>query len=208
LITTLPATPLLRREQIRLQVALITPLIYIKGYSAPETKTAAERARLLIEQAERLGEPPLLLFDVLYGFWYANLGAFNGDVLCDLAAQYLALAEMQRAAVPLMVGHRLVASSALHTGDFADSRAHYDQALSLYDADKHRSLATRFGQDIRVSILSFRSITLWMLGYPEAALTDVDQVVKSAREIGHAASLSTRCLPLRYPNSWSEIIHW
>jgi len=28
-----------------------------------------------------------------------------------------------------------------------------------------------------------------MLGYPEAALTDVDQVVKGAREIGHAASL-------------------
>jgi predicted ATPase len=191
-IATLPATPALRREQIKLQVALITPLIHIKGYSAPETKAAAERARLLIEQPERLGEPPedpLLLFDVLYGFWYANLGAFNGDVLCDLAAQYLALAEKQRATIPLMVGHRLVGSSSLHTGDFVDSRAHYDQALSLYDADKHRSLATRFGQDIRVSILSFRSITLWMLGYPEAALTDVDQVVKDAREIGQAASL-------------------
>jgi class 3 adenylate cyclase/predicted ATPase len=192
LITTLPATPALRREQIKLQVALITPLIHIKGYSAPETKTAAERARLLIEQAERLGEPPedpLLLFDVLYGFWYANLGAFNGDALCDLAAQYLALAEKQRATIPLIVGHRLVGSSSLHTGDFVDSRAHFDQALSRYDADKHRSLATRFGQDIQVSILSFRSITLWMLGYPEAALTDADYVVKDAREIGHALSL-------------------
>jgi predicted ATPase len=192
LITTLPATPALRREQIKLQVALITPLIHIKGYSAPETKAAAERASLLIEQAERLGEPPedpLLLFDVLYGFWYANLGAFNGDVLCELAAQYLALAEKQRATIPLMVGHRLVASSSLHTGDFVDSRAHFDQALSLYDADKHRSWATRFGQDVRVSILSFRSITLWMLGYPEAALTDAEQVVKGARESGHAASL-------------------
>jgi predicted ATPase len=129
------------------------------------------------------------LSDVLYGFWYANLGAFNGDVLCDLAAQYLALAEKQRATIPLMVGHRLVGSSSLHTGDFVDSRAHYDQALSLYDADKHRSWTTRFGQDILVSILSFRSITLWMLGYPEAALTDVDQVVKHAREMDHAASL-------------------
>jgi predicted ATPase len=94
LITRLPSTPALRREQIKLQVALITPLIHIKGYSAPETKAATERARLLIEQAERLGEPledPLLLFSVLYGFWYANLGAFNGDALCDLAAQFLAL---------------------------------------------------------------------------------------------------------------------
>ncbi len=68
-IATLPATPALRREQIKLQVALITPLMHVKGYAAPETKAAAERARLLIEQAEALGEPPedpLLLFSVLY----------------------------------------------------------------------------------------------------------------------------------------------
>ena len=74
-IAALPATPALRREQIKLQVALITPLIHVKGYAAPETKAAAERARLLIEQAEALGEPPedpLLLFSVLYGFWVAN----------------------------------------------------------------------------------------------------------------------------------------
>ena len=74
-IATLPATPALRREQIKLQVALITPLMHVKGYAAPETKAAAERARLLIEQAEALGEPledPLLLFSVLYGFWVAN----------------------------------------------------------------------------------------------------------------------------------------
>ena len=43
-IATLPATPALRREQIKLQVALITPLIHVKGYAAPETKAAAERA--------------------------------------------------------------------------------------------------------------------------------------------------------------------
>ena len=82
-IATLPATPALRREQIKLQVALITPLIHVKGYAAPETKAAAEQARLLIEQAEALGEPPedpLLLFSVLYGFWVANYVAFNGDV--------------------------------------------------------------------------------------------------------------------------------
>jgi class 3 adenylate cyclase/predicted ATPase len=191
-IATLPATPALRREQIKLQVALITPLMHIKGYSAPETKTAIEQARLLIEKAETLGEPPedpLLLFSVLNGFWLASLIAFNGDVLRDIAAQFLALAEKQRATVPLMVGHRIVGSSSLHTGDFVDSRAHYDQALALYDPVEHRSLATRFGQDIRVMVLSIRSSALWMLGYPEAALADVDQALKDARQIGHAASL-------------------
>jgi hypothetical protein len=72
----LPATPELRREQTKLQVALITSFIYVKGYAAPETKAATERARLLIEQAEALGESPedpLLLFSALYGFWVAHL---------------------------------------------------------------------------------------------------------------------------------------
>jgi hypothetical protein len=41
-IAALPATPALRREQIRLQVALITPLIHVKGYAAPETKAAQQ----------------------------------------------------------------------------------------------------------------------------------------------------------------------
>jgi hypothetical protein len=49
--------------------------LHVKGHAAPETKAAAERARLLIDQAEALGEPiedPLLLFSLLYGFWTAS----------------------------------------------------------------------------------------------------------------------------------------
>ena len=191
-IATLPATPALRREEIKLQVALITPLIHVKGYAAPETKAAVERARLLIEQAEALGEPPedpLLLFSVLYGLWVANVVAFNGDALRELAVQFLALAEKQGATVPLMIGHRLMGTSLLDTGDIAEGRAHLDRAIALYDPAAHRPLATRFGQDTGVSILSQRSWALWMLGYPEAALADADHALKDAREIGQAATL-------------------
>ena len=93
-IAALPATPALRREQIKLQVALANALMFAKGYAAPETKAAEERARLLIEQAQALGEePPLGLLSILYGFWTANFIAFNGDACRNLAAQILALAE-------------------------------------------------------------------------------------------------------------------
>ena len=37
---------------------VVTPLIHVKGYAAPETKAAVEGARLLIEQAQSLGETP------------------------------------------------------------------------------------------------------------------------------------------------------
>jgi tetratricopeptide (TPR) repeat protein len=191
-IATLPATPTLRREQIKLQVALITPLSHVKGYAAPETKAAAERARLLIEQAEAHGETledPLLLFSVLYGFWVAKFVAFNGDALRELAAQFLALARSNGGTVPLMLGHRMMATSLVYTGDIVEGRAHYDQAIALYDPATHLPLATRFGQDIRVGILCQRSLALWLLGYPEAALGDAEHAVQHGREISQAATL-------------------
>ena len=191
-IATLPTTPALRREQIKLQVALLNPLMHTKGFAAPETKAAVERAHFLIEQAEAHGEPPedpLLLFSVLYGIVIANSVALKGDVMRELAAQFLALAEKQGATAPLVIGHRLVAASLVLTGDIVESRAHYDQALALYDPVEHRPLATRFGQDVGVAALSYRSFALWTLGHPEAALKDAEDAVQNAREIGQAATL-------------------
>ena len=192
LIATLPATPALRRQEIKLQVALITPFIHVKGYAAPETKLAVNRARLLIEQAEALGEPPedpLLLFSVLNGFWLANYVAGSGDAICEVANEFLALAEKQGTIVPLMIAQRMVGTSLLHTGDLIQARAHLDRAIALYDPPAHRSLATRFGQDVLVITLLRRSMALWTLGYPDAAVADTDHALSDAREIGHAATL-------------------
>jgi len=192
-IAALPTTPALRREQIKLQVALITPLIHVKGYAAPETKAAAEQARLLIAQAEALGESteddPLLLFSVPYAIWTASLVGGNCDALRNLAAQFLALAEKHETMATLPLATRIMGTSLLFTGHIAESRVYLDRAIALYDPAVHRPLATRYGQDVRVEALSYRSRALWMLGYPEAALADADQALRDAREIGQAASL-------------------
>jgi predicted ATPase len=55
-IAALPATPALRREQIKLQVALATTLFHVKGYTARETIAAFDRADAMMEQEEPLGE--------------------------------------------------------------------------------------------------------------------------------------------------------
>jgi class 3 adenylate cyclase/predicted ATPase len=209
-IAALPGTPALRREQINLQVALVTPLLHVKGYAAPETKTAAERARLLIEQSEALGEPPedpLLLFSALYGFWLANYVAFDGDVVRDLAAEFLRLAEKQGTTVPLMIGQRAMGLSLLYAGDIARGKAHLDRAIALYDAAEHRPLATRFAVDARSSSLCHRALALWLLGYAEAALEDAARALEDAREIGQAATLINALaftpLPLIYCGNYA-----
>jgi len=88
-----------------------------------------------------------------------------------------------------MIGHRLIGTSLLLTGDIAAGRGHLDQAIALYDQAEHRPLATRFGQDVGVAALSYRSFALWLLGYSEAALRDADDALRNAREIGQAATL-------------------
>ena len=190
-IALLPSSPALRRQEITFHVALANALMHTKGYAAFETKSAFDQARLLMERARSLGdtpEDPLLLFSILYGFWVSNFVAFNGDALRELATQFLALAEKQTATGPIMIGHRLMASSLVFTGDIVRGAAHYDKALALYDPAKHRALATRFGQDVEVVILSLRAWTLWLLGYPDRARTDIEGALTNSREIGHAAT--------------------
>jgi class 3 adenylate cyclase/predicted ATPase len=190
-IATLASTPALRRKEIQLQVALITPLMHVKGYAAPETKEAAERARRLIEEAEareEKPEDPLLLFSVLFSFWTASFVAFDGDALRERARQFLTLAETRKATIPIMIGHRIM-GSVLHTGALEEGRAHLDRAIALYDPTEHRPLANRFGQDVQVAALSYRSLALWMLGYPSAALADASRALEEAHEIEQAATL-------------------
>ena len=190
-LTALPTTPALRREQINFQVALINSLYHVKGFGA-ETTAAVEQANIFIEHSMALGEPPedpLLLFLVLYGFWIANFFAANCDVCRELAERTLTLAEKQQALVPLAVGHRMMASTLSLMGVPAQSRKHCDQALALYDPVEHRSLAMRFGTDMRVQSLLVRSIVLRALGYLESGLADAEEALSTARATGHAPTL-------------------
>ena len=75
------------------------------------------------------------------------------------------------------------------TGDLVDGKEHYDRALAIYDPAEHRPLTTRSGRDVGVTLLSFRSSCVWLLGYPAASRNDAEHAVKNAREIGQATTL-------------------
>jgi tetratricopeptide (TPR) repeat protein len=187
-----PSTPALRREVIKLQIAQIAPLYHAKGFAAPETRAAAERAQLLIDQAESLGEPPedpLLLFSVLNSFWAGQYVAFDGDAMCALALRILALAENQAAAAPRRIGHLLMGMSLMLTGSAAESVAHLDQAIALYDPALRGTRAAGVAQDDSVSAALARAWAKWFLGYPDKALGDAESALKVAREIGQAGML-------------------
>ena len=176
-IAALPATPLLRQRQIKLQIGLANSIYHTKGFAAADTKAAFDLARVMIEQAEALGEhveDPLLLYSVLYGFFIAKFIPFEGEAACALASQFLELARQQKATAPIMIGHRLLGTTLLCLGKPAEGLKHLDQASALYEPAAHRSLTTHFGHDIGAATHSLRSLALWLLGYPETALAEID----------------------------------
>jgi hypothetical protein len=188
-IDLLPSSATFRREQINIELALVNALMHTKGCAAPETKSALDRARALLERAEMRGEAqddPLPLFSLLYGYWVASYAAFDGDAIRELAAHFLSLAEKQGTTVALTIGHRIMGISLVETGHIASGRAHLDKALILYDPSEHRLIATRFGQDSRVSVLAFLAHAQWLLGYPKAARKYAERAVALAREISPA----------------------
>jgi DNA-binding winged helix-turn-helix (wHTH) protein/predicted ATPase len=191
-VASLPATPTLRREHIKLQVGLANALYHTKGMAEAETRAAFDQARAMIEQAERLGEhieDPLLLYSVLYGFFIAKFINFDGDAACALARQFLALAVERKATAPIMIGHRLLGMTLLFTGDAAEGLSHLDRALALYDPAVHRPLATRFGHDVGAATLTFRPLAQWLLGYPKTALAEIDRGLDAARVTDHIPTL-------------------
>jgi tetratricopeptide (TPR) repeat protein len=90
-------------------------------------------------------------------------------------------------------------TSLMWTGDVAEGRVHFDRAIALCD-NPERPLATRVGKDYWVYTLTDRSIALWTLGYPDAALVDAERVIRDARDfsrsLGYAASLTSRAWTL------------
>ncbi len=194
-IGTLPGTPALRREQTKCQVALATTLFHVKGYTSPETIAAFERADAMFEQGEALGErlegeDALLRFSVLYGQWTGNFSGGNLPKATEIAKRFLALAEQQTRSAPLLVAHRIVGGTLSISGELQAARSHLDQAVALYAPAEHRSLATRFGQDIGVAALAYRAMVLCRLGYPEGAVRDCDEALRSARDLGQAGTLA------------------
>jgi hypothetical protein len=147
-------------------------------------------------------DDPLLLVTVLYGFWQNNFFAFNSTILDEFSRRILALGEKQRASTALMIGHRCMGVSLHATGKITKGRRHLDQAVALYNAAEHRPLVTRFPVDALVASLVSRALILWMLGYPKAALSDVDRAISEGRETRQAVSLMGALFYAAFISTW------
>jgi predicted ATPase len=114
----------------------------------------------------------------------------------ELAAAHEVASEVLRLAreagdVPAQVtGHRAVGAVSSRLGGLAESRAHLEEGLALYDPERDRASGLAYALDSRVVCSHWLAHVLLALGYPEQARARKDEALAWARELTHPSSLA------------------
>jgi len=181
-----PDTPERQRQELGLITLLGPALITTMGYAAPEVGSAYARAR---ELCQRLGETPQL-FPVLCGLGLFHLQRAELQTAYTIGEQLLDLARQEQERVLVVVAHRALGTATFWLGQLTTARQHLEEALAVYQPQDDRAQAAMHGEDPGISCRVYLARVLWMLGYPDQAVTRAHEAVALAKELGDPFSLA------------------
>jgi len=193
---TVPDSPARAHQELDLQTTLGPACMALKGYAAPEVAQVYTRARELCQQ---LGDSARL-FPVLWGLWMYYFVRADLQAAYDLGTQCLHLAQRLQTPAFRLEAYRALGTTLFFQGALPIARAHLEQSITLYDPQQHRDLVSLYGQDPKVTCLSYAAWVLWLLGYPAQALQRSHEALSLAQELAYPF---TRAMALQ----WASTLH-
>jgi predicted ATPase len=186
LLQTLPDTLERAQHEVRLQTNLGHSFFATKGVSAPEAGRALTRA---YDLCQRLADP-MQLFAVLAGLrGYWNTRGEHGKAL-EQALQMLEIAKQVQDSGLLLQAVMSLGLSDFMRGEPTRAYEQLAQGTALYNPQQHASFALLYGYDLKMMCLTFASLSLWMLGYPDQALRKSQEALKFARGLSLPLTLA------------------
>jgi class 3 adenylate cyclase/predicted ATPase len=206
LLHALPDTPERARLELALQTSLGPALMATKGYAAPAVGEAYGRARDLCQQLKDITQ----LFPVLWGLWMYHLFRAEHEAANELTKQILGVAQTTGDPDLALEAHFAAGLSAFYCGELPPAREHLEQAISAYDPERHKGLASTYGGlDPGVCSLVYLAWTLWLLGYPDQALKRADEAQPLAKQVANlytqARSLYWDSLVRQFTGQWDVL---
>jgi len=191
-------TPGRLQLELALQMALGVVLTATQGYAAAEVEIAYGRARELCQD----GGDTTQLFAVSRGLWYVHLVRGALPRAYEIAQQLLRLAQDTNDLSLRMEAYRAVGISLFLLGELNLAWSHLERGMRLYDPERHRALLIHYGQDSGAVYLGYAAWTLWLRGYPEQALSNINEVLMWAKQLAHPYSQGLALIFAAWLHQW------
>lgn len=184
LLALLEETPERNEQELNFLTVLGPVWMAMKGQAAPEAEQTYARARTLCQQ---MGEAPQL-FPVLHGLWRVYYVRAAHQAAQEIAEQQLQLAQRANDSDLLLEAHHAMGVNQFIMGSLTAARVHLEAGIALYDPQQHAWHATVYGLDPGALHLSYATIVLWLLGYPEQALCRGRDALTLVQGLSHLLS--------------------
>ena len=186
LVGRLPDSLERNQQELWLQLTLGVPLIATQGYAAPDVGNVYLRAR---ELCQLLGETPDIS-EVLWGLWTFHILRAEFGTAREIADEFLDLADRHPYPGLALRGHWALLSTFMHLGQFGQAMEHFENALAVYNPERHRDDAFLYAQNPGVAMRCFAGWSLWVLGQPEEAFEQINEALMLARELSEPHGLA------------------
>ena len=174
-----------RQRRVKLQTSLGQALMWGKGFGSEELKAAFVQARELAGGLDNPAERS----SAYYGAWLASFTRAEIAQAQETAEAFLKDATQRPGSPEAGLAHRGYGMTLWFQGDFVGGQEHIEQVLTIYDRDRDRELAFKFGLDYGISAMAFLALVLWPLGEVDRARRVAEEAVSHALQMGHVVTL-------------------
>jgi class 3 adenylate cyclase/tetratricopeptide (TPR) repeat protein len=173
LVAAQPASAARSDIELAYQMNIGSAYNVLRGWSAPEVKTAYERARELVKEVS----DPTHSFNALMGlFYYYNVSG-NVNASTPIIEEAANLAQASGISDQLVVAHQGRGQNLLYRGRFVESAASFVGSLAAYDKGRHAYLSNIWGGDFFTYDQAFLALCYWHLGRMQAACDAVRKCI-------------------------------
>lgn len=184
LIPELPESEQRDGLEFDLWVGMAMPLIVARGYTCDELQDCINSA---LAVSKRIKHTPRI-YSLLYSQWGYQLTFGLMESSRHTAYQFARLAEQQGDADALYASYRMLGASHMCLGELDRARQELGKLIADYEPQRHASLASVYGVNLRVAGRCFLSEVLWLQGAPEDARQSAATALAEARAIEHLQS--------------------
>jgi tetratricopeptide (TPR) repeat protein len=176
-------------RELELAIPLAQVLLVTRGFTAPETRAAAERARDLAEKSGNLAQLVVQVFGIWRGAFIS--GDYSTSVL--LADRILYLAQREGSPASLGFAHRAQVDTRFCGGDLVAVDDHFARLSGCLEATGFKQVP-----GAAVGAMGCASLSAWTFGHTDSARGRIAQAIAFAGDSKNSYDLAVA----RFFESW------